>query len=75
MSGDASAAKRPNAERVRLLWGKHDRFLPPATFNYFRQYLPKAEVQLLEGCGHCPHLERPAELADAIARPLTIAAH
>ena len=51
---------------VRLLWGRHDRFLPPATLPYFRAHLPRAEIRLLEGCGHCPHLERPAELARAI---------
>jgi hypothetical protein len=37
--------------------------LPPV-----RQVLPSAELQWLEGCGHCGHLEKPQETADAILR-------
>ena len=52
---------------IRLLWGRHDHFLPKATLAFFRQHLPTARVELLEGAGHCPHLEIPGELARAIA--------
>jgi abhydrolase domain-containing protein 6 len=51
---------------VRLLWGRHDRFLPPATLPFFRAHLPLAELVLLERAGHCPHLETPGDLARAI---------
>jgi len=54
---------------LRLVWGRHDRFLPAASLPFFREHLRGAELVLLERAGHCPHLEAPADLARAIAAP------
>jgi len=54
---------------LRLLWGAHDRLLPPGTLDFFRRALPRAEVVVLEGCGHLPHLEAPRALARALLQP------
>ncbi len=51
---------------VRLLWGRHDKFLPEATLGFFRAHLPGVRVELIEDAAHCPHLEVPAALARAI---------
>jgi len=51
---------------VRLLWGRHDRFLPAGTLPFFRAALPSAELAYVERAGHAPHLEVPADLARAI---------
>jgi pimeloyl-ACP methyl ester carboxylesterase len=66
--GDFLRADELRSLRVpaRVLWGRHDRFLPPATLGFFRRHLPAARVELLERAGHCPHLEVPGELARAI---------
>jgi pyruvate dehydrogenase E2 component (dihydrolipoamide acetyltransferase) len=54
---------------LRLLWGAHDRLLPAGTLDFFRRALPRAEVVVLEGSGHLPHLEAPRELARALLAP------
>ena len=56
---------------VRVVWGERDRLLPAGTLPFFRAHLPRAEIVLLPRAGHLPHLEAPAELARAIARPFS----
>jgi pimeloyl-ACP methyl ester carboxylesterase len=46
-----------------LVWGKSEKLLPYEGVNYFREHLPPhAEVHLVEGFGHIPQMERPAQL-------------
>lgn len=46
-----------------LIWGKSEKLLPWEGIDFFRQHLPKhAEVHVVEGFGHVPQMERPAEL-------------
>jgi pyruvate dehydrogenase E2 component (dihydrolipoamide acetyltransferase) len=54
---------------LRLVWGEKDRLLPEGTLDFFRRALPRAEVVLVKGAGHLPHLESPRSLAAAILRP------
>jgi pimeloyl-ACP methyl ester carboxylesterase len=56
---------------VRIIWGEHDRLLPAGSLPFFRAQLPRAEIVVLRRAGHLPHLEAPAELARAIAAPMT----
>jgi pimeloyl-ACP methyl ester carboxylesterase len=56
---------------VRIIWGERDRLLPAGSLPFFRAHLPRADVVVLRRAGHLPHLEAPAELARAIAAPLT----
>jgi pimeloyl-ACP methyl ester carboxylesterase len=56
---------------VRIIWGEHDRLLPSGSLPFFRAQLPRAEIVVLRGAGHLPHLEAPAKLARAIAAPMT----
>lgn len=52
---------------VLLLWGARDIAYPPERFlARFRRDLPHARVALLEGLGHYPQDERPAEVARLI---------
>jgi pimeloyl-ACP methyl ester carboxylesterase len=51
---------------IRLLWGKHDRFLPAGTLPFFQRFLKEAKFQIIERAGHCPHLEVPADLARTV---------
>jgi len=38
-----------------LLWGEHDRSLPPAVAHAFQQRMfPQAEIQIVPESGHCP---------------------
>jgi pimeloyl-ACP methyl ester carboxylesterase len=54
---------------LRIIWGAQDRLLPPGTLDFFRAALPRAEVVVLEGAGHLPHIEAPRALARALVRP------
>lgn len=44
-----------------IVWGKEDRIVPPASAQLYRDSLARAKLELIERCGHLPHLERPAE--------------
>lgn len=44
-----------------FVWGSHDRLVPAAFSRHVRQWLPSAEQLTLEGCGHVPQVERPAQ--------------
>jgi pimeloyl-ACP methyl ester carboxylesterase len=63
---------RLDAERiecpVRIVWGTEDRLLrwPSAAVRYREQWLPHADWVWLDGVGHCPQLDVPAECADLI---------
>ncbi|NWF79667.1 MAG: alpha/beta fold hydrolase [Chloroflexi bacterium] len=43
-----------------LIWGQHDRSVPPALADYFRRTLiPQAEIAIIPESGHCPFDETP----------------
>ncbi|MBP6844221.1 MAG: alpha/beta hydrolase [Kofleriaceae bacterium] len=50
-----------------VAWGLDDPLLPVAAAERIRRTVPAARLWLIAGTGHAPHLERPAELAAAIA--------
>jgi pimeloyl-ACP methyl ester carboxylesterase len=49
-----------------LLWGEHDRLVPPAYGNAYKQFLPHAELKLIPGCGHLPMFERERDFVEAV---------
>lgn len=51
-----------------LLWGEHDRLVPPAYGKAYQRYLPQAEWQVIPGCGHMAMFEKEAEFVEAVAR-------
>lgn len=53
---------------VLLLWGAHDRLVPPAYGEAYRKHLPHAEWKLLPSCGHLPMFEREAEFVETVAK-------
>jgi pimeloyl-ACP methyl ester carboxylesterase len=55
--------------QARIVWGDADRLLPEGTLEFFRRALPRAEVVILPGSGHLPHLETPRALARALLAP------
>jgi pimeloyl-ACP methyl ester carboxylesterase len=67
-----SADWRLEAERVgcpvRIVWGTDDRLLPwpSAAARYREDWLPQADWVELDGVGHCPQLDVPAETAALI---------
>jgi pimeloyl-ACP methyl ester carboxylesterase len=53
---------------VLLLWGEHDRLVPPAYGEAYRQHLPQAEWKVLPGCGHLAMFEKETEFVAAVAQ-------
>ena len=53
---------------VKILWGRQDRILPVAFVDVYRKLLPKAEISILENCGHLPHAEKPDAFVEIICR-------
>jgi pimeloyl-ACP methyl ester carboxylesterase len=51
-----------------LLWGAHDRLVPPAYGEAYRKCIPHAEMKVIPGCGHLSMFEKEAEFVDAVAR-------
>ncbi len=51
-----------------LLWGDHDRLVPPAYGEAYRKHLPHAELKLIPNCGHLLMFEREAEFVEAVAK-------
>jgi pimeloyl-ACP methyl ester carboxylesterase len=51
---------------VLALWGDRDRLCPPAGADALAGLLPDARIELIPGCGHCPQIECPDVVADAI---------
>ena len=51
-----------------ILWGKQDRLIPVAHGHALQRRLPDSQLYLVDDCGHCPQLERPAELSAAVER-------
>ena len=49
-----------------LIWGKKDRFVPPALANQFVRCNDKLQLLYLEDVGHCPHDESPEQVNQAI---------
>lgn len=59
-------------ERIRcpvlLVWGDHDRMVSHRGAARITAALPGTTYELLEGCGHCPQLEAPDRLVEALLR-------
>jgi pyruvate dehydrogenase E2 component (dihydrolipoamide acetyltransferase) len=66
LDGDAqridSTAALPDGLPVTVVWGSADRVIPAAQ----AESVPGAVRRLVDGAGHMPHMERPAEVQAAI---------
>ena len=51
---------------VTVLWGTNDRLCLPDGAERLQEMIPHARIEMLEGIGHCPQLECPEVVADAI---------
>ena len=51
-----------------LVWGDHDRLVPPAYGEAYRKLIPEAKLKLIKDCGHLPMFEKEAEFVDAVTK-------
>jgi pimeloyl-ACP methyl ester carboxylesterase len=54
---------------VDLVWGRQDGMLPYANAKLAMKQLPQARLTTIEGCGHCPQVERPEVVAEVLLGP------
>jgi pimeloyl-ACP methyl ester carboxylesterase len=50
-----------------VVWGAHDKLMPAAHGEAYRQHIPGAQLKLIANCGHMPMFEREAEFVETIA--------
>ena len=72
LARDENGTRSPELATLRqpalLLWGARDVAYRPERFGaLFHETIPYARLLLIEGAGHYPHEEKPAEAARAIA--------
>jgi pimeloyl-ACP methyl ester carboxylesterase len=65
---DRSAALRRIAARVLIVWGEHDTLLPAPQGAALHAALPGSEFVVIEGAGHNPMWDRPAEFNRLLTR-------
>jgi pimeloyl-ACP methyl ester carboxylesterase len=51
-----------------LVWGAHDKLIPPAYAHAYQKHIPHAELKLIPDCGHLPMFEREAEFVDIVGK-------
>ena len=56
------AMRRP----LLLIWGRQDRFVPLSIGVSMKRQHPHASLEVLEGCGHCPHDEVPERFVELL---------
>jgi pimeloyl-ACP methyl ester carboxylesterase len=55
-------------QETLVLWGDHDRILPPHWGQAFASRLPRVSLRIVADAGHMPMFERPAVVAEMIAQ-------
>jgi pimeloyl-ACP methyl ester carboxylesterase len=62
---------RPHAPRLTcptlIVWGRHDRLLPPWMGWHLHELIPNSELVVWDDAGHCPMIEHPARFNDLVA--------
>jgi len=51
-----------------VVWGENDRLVPLSVGKTMAGKIPQAELKILRGVGHSPHLEAPAKLTEKITQ-------
>jgi pimeloyl-ACP methyl ester carboxylesterase len=64
LMNDAATLRVPTL----ILWGKQDGLIPVQHGIDLHHRVPDAQLYLVDDCGHCPQLERPAEFSTAVER-------
>jgi pimeloyl-ACP methyl ester carboxylesterase len=54
-----------------LLWGREDAIVPLSAGEAYRDALPNARLEVIDGAGHFPHLEQPTAFARLVESFLT----
>jgi len=64
---EVQAREAPLAMPVLVVWGRDDRVVPLHDALALLERIQAAELRIIEGAGHLPHLERPQEFLSAVS--------
>eukprot|EP01023_Acetabularia_acetabulum_P049408 TRINITY_DN5273_c0_g2_i1.p1 TRINITY_DN5273_c0_g2~~TRINITY_DN5273_c0_g2_i1.p1 ORF type:complete len:332 (+),score=44.26 TRINITY_DN5273_c0_g2_i1:97-1092(+) len=53
-------------QQALVIWGEQDKILDKKFAYQFQADLKSSQLKFLQNCGHCPHLEKPHELAQLV---------
>ena len=53
---------------VKIVWGRQDQILPVGIADELKRLLPRAQVHILENCGHLPHAEKVDEFVEIVCK-------
>jgi pimeloyl-ACP methyl ester carboxylesterase len=53
---------------VKLVWGREDRIVPIGLSQELKKLIPRAEIHIVENCGHLPHVEKADEFVEIVCR-------
>ncbi len=63
---------RPQVPKIQaptlVMWGRNDRLDNVSNAYWLYRMIPKAQLYIIESCGHMPHLEKPALYDFAVTR-------
>jgi pimeloyl-ACP methyl ester carboxylesterase len=51
---------------VKLIWGAEDKIMPVACGEALKKFIPDAQLEVYERCGHLPQVERPNEFCSSV---------
>jgi pimeloyl-ACP methyl ester carboxylesterase len=51
-----------------IVWGDSDKLIPPAYGPAFRDLIPGARLEVINNCGHLPHVEKTSELVNLVVK-------
>jgi len=66
MSHDMHGALRRIQAPTLVIVGSDDRLVPPSHSEYLQRAIPRASLKVIEGSGHIPHLEAPAQFLQVV---------
>ncbi len=49
-----------------IVWGRQDQIIPLVCGEQYQRLLPNGVLRVIDGCGHSPQLEKPAEFVDLV---------
>ena len=67
LDGRLQAINRPTL----ILWGRDDKLIPLKFAERFHQEIANSRLQIIDNCGHMPHVECPSEFADTVLQFLS----
>ena len=50
-----------------IVWGREDKIVPVEVGEMYQKAIPDSRLEILNGCGHFPHLEKPDDFSRLVA--------